>query len=149
MAASGTPTHGKKVDLKPVSTGYSGYISVDLDHALGVIRVRGVGMWTPQQAQVYFDEMARIIEPLHALKVPSRSLIDLRDAPVQSAATAEEMAKGSFRHDPLTDRVAFICSSKLFALQIRRSVPFMTASIFETEEDALAWLLSDQPGDMN
>lgn len=138
----------RRADSKSASVGYSGYIDVGFDGAAGVIRVRGVGMWTPQQAQVYFDEMARLIQPMRVSRSPVRAVIDLREAPVQSAATADAMSKGSFGHDPETDRVAFISLSKLFGMQLKRSVPFVNSAIFENEDDALAWVLSDEPGDV-
>ena len=149
MTIPGAPSHQGKAGSIAASAGYSGYITVDLDNALGIIRVRGVGMWTPQQAQVYFDEMARITHPMRALKAPVRAIIDLRDAPVQSPATAEAMSKGSFSHDPERDRVAFICLSKLFGMQLKRSVPFVNSAIFENEDDALAWVMSDEPENAN
>ena len=147
--ALGSPHNGKDVGTRSASSGYSGYLSIDPDHTAGIIRVRGVGMWTPQQAQVYFDEMARITQPIRALKAPVRVLIDLREAPVQSAATADAMASGSSNYDPQWDRVAFVCLSKLFAMQLKRSLPGMHSGFFETEDDALAWLLSDKPDDAN
>lgn len=64
-------------------------------------------------------------------------------------ATADAMSKGSSSHNPETDRVAFLNLSKLFAMQLKRSVPFKNCAIFETEADALAWVLSDEPGDGN
>lgn len=142
--ALGSPHDGKIGGTRPASSGYSGYLTVDTDHTVGVIRVRGVGMWTPQQAQVYFDEMARITQPIRALEAPVRVLIDLREAPVQSAATAEAMANGSTNYDPQRDRVAFICLSKLFGMQLKRSVPSVISGYFEDEAEALAWVLSNE-----
>ena len=143
--AFGSPHDGKRVETRSASSGYSGYLSIDLDRMIGIIRVRGVGMWTPEQAQVYFDEMARITEPMRAIKAPVRVLIDLREAPVQSAATANAMANGQINYDRQRDRVAFVCLSKLFAMQLKRGVPSIHSGYFESEEDALAWLLSDNP----
>ena len=147
--AFGSPQDGKSAGTRSASSGYSGYLSIDPDHSLGVIRVRGVGMWTPQQAQVYFDEMARIAQPIRTLKAPVRVLIDLREAPVQSAATAEAMANGSTNYDQQRDRVAFICLSKLFGMQLKRSIPLVISAFFEDEDEALAWLLSDEPDAAN
>lgn len=147
--ALGPPHDRKTSGSSPASTGYSGYISIDPDHIVGVVRVRGVGMWTPQQAQVYFDDMARITRPTRAIGSPVRVLIDLRDTPVQSAATADAMANGSFSYDRQTDRVAFICQSKLFAMQLKRSVPAVISAYFEDEAEALTWLLSDEPDNAN
>ena len=147
--ALGSSHNGKDAGTRSASSGYSGYLSIDPDHTAGIIRVRGVGMWTPQQAQVYFDEMARITQPIRALKAPVRVLIDLREAPVQSAATAEAMANGSANYDPQRDRVAFICLSKLFGMQLKRSIPSVISAFFEDEAEALAWVLSDEPNDAN
>ena len=147
--AFGSVKDGKSAGARSASSGYSGYLAIDPDHTPGVIRVRGVGMWTPQQAQVYFAEMARLTQPIRALKVPVRVLIDLREAPVQSAATAEAMANGATNYDPQRDRVAFICLSKLFGMQLKRSIPLVISAFFEDEAEALAWVLSDERDEAN
>ena len=123
----------------------AGQLSFSIDDQRGLIRAVGIGMWTPETTERHFqnlDTALRIMRRKHGL---ARTLIDLREAAVQTAETARCMKEGTARIYQPVDRAAVICSTQLLAMQIRRAAQVHQLATFTDVEAALEWLMSDAP----
>ena len=123
----------------------SGQLSFSIGERSGVVHVTGAGLWTPEQVERHFrslDLALRTVRRKHGL---ARTLVDLREAAVQTAETAQMMKDATARIYQPGDRAAAICATQLLAMQIRRAAQVHQLATFIDHDAALNWLLSDAP----
>jgi hypothetical protein len=108
------------------------------------IHVTGSGMWTPQQLEQHFLALDRGLKAMRTRTGFARVLVELGEAKVQTAETAQIMQNWTARIYRETDQVAVICGTKLLAMQIRHQAKIRNLKTFADREAAVAWLLADQ-----
>ena len=118
----------------------AGSIDFEIVPGSGLFLIRGVGMWTADQARAHLERMMRAVDTLRMTRRPIRVLVDLRAAQVQMAATSAAMALGTERLHRSADRVAFVCATILHALQVKRDVTTPHIAIFHDMAEARAWI---------
>jgi hypothetical protein len=118
----------------------TGSIDFEIVPGGGLFLIRGVGMWTAEQARAYFERIARAVDTLRMTRRPIRMLVDLRAAHVQTAETAAAMALGTQRLHRSADRVAFVCATMLLALQVKRDVTTPHIAVFDDMAQARDWV---------
>jgi hypothetical protein len=118
----------------------SGSLSFEMDDAESIVRVRGVGLWTPEQAMLHFLALHRAIAGLRAVRRKVLVLVDLREAAVQSAETAEAVSVGTARIYGAADHVAIVHASMLVAMQMKRAAQVPGLASFADLDEALAWI---------
>lgn len=117
-----------------------GELSFEMDHREGVIRVRGVGMWTPEQASVHFVKLRQAIEGLRAIRQPVLVLVDLTRATVQTGEVAEAISHGTARIYNAADYVALVAGSVLLGMQMKHAAKVTNFSVFTDMALAQDWL---------
>jgi hypothetical protein len=118
----------------------NGSMSFEIDRGSALFRVTCKGMCTPEQARAHFEEIGRAFRAERAAKRGLFVLVDVREASIQTAETAEAIREGTDTVHSQADCVAFLCASKLHAMQLRRGVQMPAMAVFEDMEQALAWI---------
>lgn len=121
-------------------------LTIDANNVDGVIRVAGSGMWAPEEARTHFLALEREMKAARLKQGGARVLVDLREAPVQSAATAQELTYWTERVYKPIDRVATVCTAALVSMQIRHQVRIFQFEMFRDRDEALVWLLASPVG---
>lgn len=124
----------------------SGHVSILREPGSDVLRITGVGMWQPESARRHFTDIEDMIAALRTEGLSSRILMDLQQAPVQSAATGQIIVNGLARLNQLAEKIAIVCETAMLALQMKRSLPAPNIATFHTMQSARAWL-TEPPGD--
>lgn len=119
-----------------------GDLSFEMDHREGFIRVRGTGMWTPEQASVHFVQLRQAIEGLRAIRQPVLVLVDLSRANVQTGEVAEAITHGTSRIYNDADYVALVAASVLLAMQMRHAAKAPNLAVFTDMMLAMDWLVA-------
>jgi hypothetical protein len=115
-------------------------LSFEMDDEEGLVRVRGAGLWTPEQTAIHFIELHRAIIGLRAVRRKVLVLVDLREAAVQSAETAAAVRDGTARMYREADYVAIVHASQLVAMQMKRAAAVPNLAAFDAMDAALGWL---------
>ncbi len=118
----------------------AGELTFEMDHREGIIRVRGTGMWTPEQASAHFVALHHAIESLRAIRQSVFVLVDLSGAVVQTAAVAEEVRAGTARIYGETDFVALIAGTALLAMQMKYVAKAPNMAVFSEMAPAMGWI---------
>lgn len=119
-----------------------GELSFEMDHREGFIRVRGAGMWTPEQASVHFVKLRQAIEGLRAIRQPVLVLVDLSLATVQTGEVAEAISHGTARIYNEADYVALFAGSVLLAMQMKHAAKVPNFAVFTEMALAQDWLVA-------
>ena len=125
----------------------AGQLTFGVDDIIGLVRVVGSGMWSAELVERHFGNLEEVLREVRRKHGRARTLVDLRDAAVQTAETALAMNRGTGRIYRPTDRVAAICATSLLAMQIRRTAQVHQLETFVDPQQAVQWLLSDEPAE--
>jgi hypothetical protein len=123
----------------------TGSMAFEVDRATGLFRVICKGLCTPEQARAHFEEIGRAFRAERLRQKALFVLVDLREASVQTLETTEAIRDGTDQIHRGADRVAFVCASRLHALQVRRGVQMPTVAVFDDMAEALGWIASHRP----
>jgi hypothetical protein len=118
----------------------SGQLCFEMDDVETIVRVRGTGLWTPEQTIIHFIALHRAILGLRAVRRKVLVLVDLRKAAVQTAETADAVRDGTARLYRDADFVAVVCESQLVAMQMKRAAQVPNLAIFSDLDAAMAWI---------
>ncbi len=118
----------------------SGELTFEMDHRDGLVRVRGTGLWTPEQVSVHFVALRRAIDGLRAIRQPVLVLVDLRQAAVQMMHVAQAVTDGTSRIYGNADYVALVAGSTLLGMQMKHMAKVPNFAVFSEMEPALDWL---------
>lgn len=104
-----------------------------------ILLVEGTGMLSPSDMAARMSELVPVLDQLRRRAGIARVALDLSDARVQSAPTAEVLAQLSDQLYKPGDRLALICPSALVRMQVKRAsgMPFEP---FDDQDSAIAWL---------
>ncbi len=116
-----------------------GNLTISADPAFGVIRVLGVGFWTPTIIGDHFDELAFVMRPYRAAGVSVRMVVDLRKSGIQSQETIVRMQAGVKSVTRPGDRMAIVVSSSLAKIQMRRMIGGEQHEFFVSPGAAQTW----------
>ena len=118
----------------------TGTLTIAIDGERGILRVVGIGSWTPAQADDHFRELRRAAERLRENGGSLLVLVDLSTANVQSDATAARIRSHTDALYAPGDRIAVIVGSCLAKMQMRRTVDLSCHEIFISPNAAMTWL---------
>lgn len=104
------------------------------------IRVTGRGFWTVEEIDAHFAELELALDASRQSLGAATVLVDLRDAPVQTAAVTERLGWWTGRLYQAQDRVAIILASSLLKSQMRRIPMAAKRELFLSPMAALTWL---------
>lgn len=129
-----------RIAYQDIRGAMGGELTFAMDDRNGLIRVRGVGMWTAEQADAHFIELRRAIEGLRAIRRPVLVLVDLSAANVQTGEVAEAISDGTARIYRDADFVALVAGTALLGLQMKRAAKVPNFAVFSELRPALDWL---------
>lgn len=112
-----------------------------LDMTSGVITIVAGDDWTEAAIREHFDELDRMADDARGRHGIARVLADLSHTSIRPADTAELYRQRAAQLYRPTDRLAMVTASRLYAMQLRRTMPDCDASVFPTFPEAMAWLL--------
>lgn len=109
-----------------------------------VTKVQIGGFWTQGDAEQFCVRLEPFIRYSQQEFGRALLLVDRREAPVQSTEVAAILGGNSLM---LTgdDRLALIVESRLTAMQFKRVLQHGQSKIFESPDEAMAWLLDGHP----
>jgi hypothetical protein len=119
-----------------------GTISTIMDDRLGIIRVTGRGLWSPDLIDAHFAELREQVERIRRHGDDLLVLVDLIAADVQPAATAERIKANTRNLYRVGDRVAVIVGSFLAKMQLRRTLAPDIHEVFVSANAAMTWLMA-------
>jgi hypothetical protein len=122
----------------------NGDLSFTVDERAALVRVTGRGMWSAERTATHFNTLDKALQRMRRQRGGARVLVDLREATVQTAQTAEVMKQWTARIYRDVDRVAVVCATALLALQIKHSAQVPDLATFLQVEPAQAWVLADK-----
>ena len=105
------------------------------------VAVQGTGYWSPAYLDAHFAELADILVRLRKQR-KVRVLVDLTQAAVQSAGTAERLSHWTSKIYREEDRVAIVLASSLIKAQMRRVAIIANRELFLSRTAAMTWLLT-------
>ena len=89
----------------------NGDLSFTVDERAALVRVTGRGMWSAERTATHFNTLDKALQRMRRQRGDARVLVDLREAAVQTAQTAEVMKQWTARIYRDVDRVAVVCAT--------------------------------------
>ena len=117
-----------------------GELAIVVDAAAYQLKVTGKGFWSPDYVQAHIREFEAVLLQARQWPQPSRTLVDLRNSPVQSPEVAELLHSAMCRMYRPPERAAIIVSSSLVRMQMKRGFNPETHEVFTSEAEAKRWL---------
>lgn len=103
--------------------------------------VESKGFWDFPTSLAFQRELGTIFDAIILAGWPIRLLSDARDFATQAAKVAEVLKETAVQmRDVKIDRWAVVQPNTLQRLQLRRTASNHVATLFETIDDAMAWL---------
>lgn len=124
----------------PVAIGQRPTLSFRFDAVARIIRVTGIGAWTPDYTDAHFAELADMIDRVRGQVGEVLALVDLSRAPVQSAEVAARINLATRQLYGGRDRVALVVQSFLLKAQMKRATWKSNTAIFVSAHAAETWL---------
>ncbi|WP_041391678.1 hypothetical protein [Sphingobium sp. SYK-6] len=143
-AAADQPGTGR-APMRVFSPAARGHLAFEVRERDGCVRVFGAGLWSPDEAQAHFRALEQTILKLRRERAPVRVLVNLREAAVQTAQTADLMRTWTARIYRAADRVAVVCATTLLALQIRHVANVPNLATFQDVFLAEEWIGEPDP----
>lgn len=113
------------------------------DDALGVIRFVSRGYTSLEEVEAFGRKTVPLLERADARGGHRRFLVDAADTPVHTQDVAARLADLAMSRLRPGDKTAIVIGSKIAKLQSQRMTKKDDTAFFETEADAMAWLLAD------
>jgi hypothetical protein len=126
----------------PAQSDAGSSLSVQFDEDEMLVRIVGIGMWTPEQLRGHYLNCDRVLKAMRADYGAARVLVDLSRAPVQTGETAAVIREWTPLIYKPSDHVAVVCVTTLFTLQIKRETSVRQLETFADMPSAVAWLTS-------
>jgi hypothetical protein len=114
--------------------------SLDIEWRGAYLRVLGKGQWSPEFIDGHFGRLKQQIDDLRARAGRARVLVNLTEAMIQPADTAERIRHWTALIYREQDRVAIVLASSLLKSQMRRVSIVADRELFLSETNAIAWL---------
>lgn len=118
----------------------NGELTIEVDQASGLVRVTGRGFWSALHADHHFSKLDAILRGIRMAGLRVRVLVDLREAAVQPAETAERIGRATQEIYQPGDRVAIVVGSSLAKMQMRRAARIANHDFFVSPSAAEMWL---------
>lgn len=132
----------RNTSLQPVaaSPAREGRLSISVDTGRNLIRVVGEGFWTAEYVANHIREFEAVLLRARSSPVPSRTIVDLRNAPVQSPEVAAKLHEAMVRMYRAPERAAIVVGSSLVKMQMKRGFDPKTHAVFLSFSAAETWL---------
>jgi hypothetical protein len=106
-----------------------------------LIWIVGFGFWTPEIIKSHFEEFRSLVRARREAGRIIRTVVDLRQAGVQSKETTDIMKASVASIHEAGDRVAIVLHSSLARMQMRRVLVSAHHEFFLSEEEAVRWVV--------
>jgi hypothetical protein len=133
-----SPLHPERSDFSSMSRLWD----IRFDHSLGILHAAHYGLWTPDDADRYVDEIQRILRLVRPITGIVRMISDMRNAPVRPADTGSRLHERNMLVYRPTDRLALIVESSLLKMQTRRLCLGSHQETFLSPDAAQTWVLA-------
>jgi hypothetical protein len=120
--------------------------SVEYDSRLGIVRTTTGGFLNVDDVRQHTEAAQDAVARSRREYGDVKALVIKLDAIVQPAEVMAASNEAKPRMDGPYDKMALVCSSALAKLQAGRNFRPGKEQIFETEAEAIAWLLADREG---
>jgi hypothetical protein len=117
-----------------------GELTISLDPATNLIRVVGRGFWSLAYVSNHLREFEKVLFQARRSDRPSRTLVDLREAPVQAPDVAACLHSAVSRMYRPPERAAIVVASSLVKIQMKRGFNPETHAVFLSLKAAELWL---------
>ena len=124
----------------PSPASLQGSLTIAVDRARNIIKVDGRGFWSVDYVSAHIREFEAVLIDARRSGQPSRTLVDLRDAPVQAPEVAAMLHAAMCRMYRPPERAAIIVASSLVKMQMKRGFNPETHAVFTSETAADLWL---------
>jgi hypothetical protein len=123
---------------------YSPGFTLDYDMKDHLIRERWWGIWDQPTLDRYEIEIASLIKHMPVTGDTRRTLLDLRELPVQLQAIADAMQVILTKDNSISKRTAVVMTSAILKLQANRVANSPHRQFFASMERAEEWLLAGE-----
>lgn len=117
-----------------------GRLTITIDHLENIITVVGRGFWTIEHVNDHICEFEAVLIAARRARRPSRTLVDLRETPVQLPDVAARLHQAMCRMYRPPEKAAILVSSSLLKAQMKRGFAPATHMVFLSEAAARLWL---------
>ncbi|RVT93371.1 hypothetical protein [Sphingomonas crocodyli] len=124
----------------PSALSSRGVLTIAVDRVQNLIKVVGRGFWSVEHVAAHIREFEAVLIEARRSGQPSRTLVDLRDAPVQAPEVAGMLHTAMCRMYRPPERAAIIVASSLVKMQMKRGFNPATHGVFTSETAAELWL---------
>jgi hypothetical protein len=124
----------------PADSTRQGELTISLDRAANQISVVGRGFWSLGYVREHLRAFEAVLLEARCNERPSRTLVDLRDAPVQSPEVATHLHNAICRMYRPPERAAIVVASSLVKIQMQRGFNPETHAVFLSLKAAEQWL---------
>ena len=118
----------------------AGALTTVHDPARNLITVVGEGFWSLDYIRKHIRDFETVLLRARDLDRPSRTLVDLRDAAIQSPEVAQLLHDAMCRMYRAPERAALIVASNLMKMQMKRGFNPETHAVFISASAAQLWL---------
>jgi hypothetical protein len=117
-----------------------GELTIGLDASTNLIRVVGRGFWSLPYITDHLREFEAVLMRARFDPRPSRTLVDLRESPVQAPDVAAYLHSAVSRMYRPPERAAIVVASSLVKMQMKRGFNPETHAVFLSLKAAEMWL---------
>ena len=121
----------------------SGTYAIHSDRALGVLIISMRGFWDDSVVAAFLPEVGDAAARLPCGPGQQRVIVDVSEFAVQAQTILAKVVGYVRDTEPRPARIAWVGGHGLQRLQLRRSIAEIGGDVFDSVEDARAWLLSD------
>ena len=118
----------------------AGQLSLAINEQHNLITVVGCGLWSSEYVEAHIKKFELILMRARQNVRPLRTLVDLRDAAVQTPKVAAMLHQAMSQMYVPPERAALLVKSNLVAMQMKRGFNPATHGVFLSEQAAEAWL---------
>jgi hypothetical protein len=123
-----------------------GSLSIEVDRIKALVRVTGIGFWSPEHAAEHFQQLGETMTAIRQERGHVLVLVDLRRATVQSKETAAVIGEATRRVYAQADRAAVVVATELLNMQIRHVTEAEKIRTFGEIAEAERWLRTHHIG---
>lgn len=116
-------------------------LTARFDEKLGIVRSVSAGFTSQDEAEAYMRHMLELMPRARARHGRVLHLVDARDSPVQPQPVVNSFNSTSEKHHKEEDKTAIFMQSALVKMQSRRTAMHGQYGRFDSEDEALSWLL--------
>lgn len=120
--------------------------SIRVDPIANMVRITMAGFFDEDDMRRFVVVQAEAYKKLTSAPNQHVTLVDMRDMQIQSQESVTGFRERLMDRKVASRRIAFIVSRSLARMQIARVVDGLTAALFTSEDEAVAWLLDGEEG---